>query len=171
MHRILRIVLGSALVIGFAGGPLNASSGGSGSGSSGGNGSWSAKPTDPLARALELTKAKDFPAAIEELRRVDATGDPMWNNLMGYSLRESSPPDFAAAEGFYAAALKIDPKHRPTLEYLGELRLQQGNLAGAEQELAALKQATWFKSSEYKELEKAIARFKANGNKFVDADD
>jgi tetratricopeptide (TPR) repeat protein len=144
-------------------------SGGSGSGSGSGGGSAPAAG-DALARARELTKTKRFPAALQELRRINATGDPMWNNLMGYSLRESEPPDFAAAERYYAAALRIDPKHRPTLEYLGELRLQQGDLPGAEKQLAMLKQASFFKSEEYKDLEKAIERYKANGNKYVDSD-
>ena len=86
---------------------------------------------------------------------------------MGYSLRKKDPPDFAAAEKYYNAALAIDPKHRPTLEYLGELRLQEGNLAGAEKELEMLKKATFFKSEEFKDLQRAIASYKTAGNKYV----
>jgi hypothetical protein len=57
---------------------------------------------------------------------------------MGYSLRKGATPDFAGAEKFYNEALRIDPKHRGALEYSGELYLRTGDLARAEQRLAAL---------------------------------
>jgi hypothetical protein len=135
-----------------------------------GGGGQTIQAYDRLAKARELQAARQWQAAIDELRRVNATGDPMWNNLMGYSLRRNDPPDFAAAETYYGAALAINPKHRPTLEYLGELRLQQGDLAGAEQQLDALKRASFFKSEEFKDLQEAIARYKAAGNKYVPKD-
>jgi tetratricopeptide (TPR) repeat protein len=169
--RFRTLILGTLVALathptpGFASGGSGGSSGGSG-----GSSPSAAPAAESLAKARELTKARQFPAALAELRRINATGDPMWNNLMGYALRESDPPDLAGAESYYAAALRIDPRHRPTLEYLGELRLQQGDLEGAQRELAALKQASFFKSEEYKDLEKAIARYKAAGNKYVDAD-
>ena len=34
-----------------------------------------------------------------------------WNNLMGYTHRKAKTPDYAAAEPYYDAALRIDPKH------------------------------------------------------------
>jgi len=129
-----------------------------------------AKAADPLARARELITAKQWPAAIAELKRVNATGDANWNNLMGYASRKGSPPDLASAEKYYGAALAINPKHLGTLEYLGEMRLQQGDLAGAEKELAALKAATFMKSEEYRDLQGAIERYKAAGNKYVPKD-
>jgi hypothetical protein len=55
---------------------------------------------------------------------------------MGYSYRKADPPDLVTAEKYYSAALEINPKHLGTLEYLGEMRLQQGDLAGAEKQLA-----------------------------------
>jgi hypothetical protein len=158
-----------------------AGSGGSGSGGSGSGGSGSGsgvgseaasqgKASDPLGKVRDLQAAGQWQAAIDELQRINTTGDPMWNNLMGYSFRRKDPPDFPMAEKFYSAALAINPRHRPTLEYLGELRLQEGDLAGAEKELAMLKHATLFKSEEFKDLQRAIASYKAAGNKYSPVD-
>jgi tetratricopeptide (TPR) repeat protein len=128
-----------------------------------------APAADKLGKARELIASKQWQAAIAELKQVNATSDANWNNLMGYSHRKAKNPDLAAAEKYYLAALAIDPKHAPTHEYLGELRLQQGDLAGAEKQLAALG-GGFMKSDEYKELKAAIDRYKANGNKYVSKD-
>ena len=120
---------------------------------------------DKLSAVREQIAAKNFPGAIDELKRLNDTGDADWNNLMGYSLRKAPTPDFAGAEKFYNEALRIDPKHRGALEYSGELYLQTGDLSRAEQRLAALDKACRFGCSEYSDLKKAIAQYKANGGK------
>ena len=122
---------------------------------------------DPLASARTLVAQKNWAGAVDELKRVNAAGSADWNNLMGFALRKSAPPDLAAAERFYDAALRIDPKHRGALEYSGELYLMQGDLVRAEQRLAALDKACFLPCEEYTDLKKAVARFKANGNRFV----
>jgi len=86
---------------------------------------------------------------------------------MGYAHRRADPPDLAEAERFYLAALNLEPKHRGALEYLGELRLQQGDLEGAEKQLALLKKATFLRSEEFKDLQAAISRYKAAGNRYI----
>lgn len=118
---------------------------------------------DKLAAARAQVAARNWPAALEELRRVNDTGDADWNNLMGYSLRKGPAPDFAGAEKFYNEALRINPWHRGALEYSGELYLMMGDLAKAEQRLAALDRECTFGCKEYRELKKAIAQYKANG--------
>jgi tetratricopeptide (TPR) repeat protein len=123
----------------------------------------------PLAAARALIAEKNWPAAIAELKKADQPGNADWNNLMGYSLRKSATPDYAAAEKHYDEALRIDPKHRGALEYSGELYLILGNLAKAEQRLAALDKACTFGCEEYTDLKQAVQRYKANGNKVVDA--
>jgi hypothetical protein len=110
-------------------------------------------------------KPDNLSGAIDELKRVNDTGSADWNNLMGYSLRKGPTPDFAGAEKFYNEALRIDPTHRGALEYSGELYLQTGDLAKAEQRLAALDKACFFGCEEYSDLKKAIAQYKANGSK------
>ena len=119
---------------------------------------------DKLEGVRAQIAAKNFPGAIDELKRLNDTGDADWNNLMGYSLRKAPTPDFAGAEKFYNEALRIDPRHRGALEYSGELYLQAGDLAKAEQRLAALDKACRFGCSEYSDLKKAIAQYKA-GNR------
>ena len=118
---------------------------------------------DKLAAVRSQIAAKNWTGAIDELKRVNDTGSADWNNLMGYSLRKSATPDFAGAERFYDQALRIDPGHRGALEYSGELYLQTGRLDKAEQRLAALDKACFFRCSEYSDLKKAIADYKAGG--------
>jgi tetratricopeptide (TPR) repeat protein len=130
----------------------------------GGSSSGPAAAPDKLAGVREQIAAKNFPGAIEELKRINDTGSADWNNLMGYSLRKGSTPDFAGAEKFYNEALRIDPTHRGALEYSGELYLQTGDLARAEQRLAALDKACFFGCEEYSDLKKAIAQYKGGGS-------
>ncbi len=118
---------------------------------------------DKLEGVRAQIAAKNFPGAIDELKRLNDTGDADWNNLMGYSLRKAPTPDFAGAEKFYNEALRIDPRHRGALEYSGELYLQTGDLAKAEQRLAALDKACFLPCAEYSDLKKAIAQYKAGG--------
>jgi Flp pilus assembly protein TadD len=126
---------------------------------------------DPLAPARAQLAAKRWQAAIDELQKVNATGSADWNNLMGYSMRKRKTPDLEAAERYYAEALRIDPQHRGTLEYAGELALMKGDLPTAEQRLAALDKICTFSCEEYRDLKKAIAAYKGNGNKYVAAAD
>ena len=122
---------------------------------------------DKLSAVRAQIAAKNWSGAIDELKRVNDTGNADWNNLMGYSLRKASTPDFAGAEQFYDEALRIDPKHRGALEYSGELYLMMGNLEMAEQRLAALDKACFLPCEEYSDLKRAVARYKAAGNKYV----
>ena len=124
---------------------------------------------DALSTARALLADKKWAAAIAELERVNDPASADWNNLMGYSHRKAKTPDYAAAERYYDAALRIDPQHRGALEYSGELYLMKGELARAEQRLATLDKACFLPCSEYTDLKKAIAAYKANGNRVVAA--
>jgi tetratricopeptide (TPR) repeat protein len=124
---------------------------------------------DKLSAARAQIADKKWAAAIDELKSVNDSASADWNNLMGYSLRKAKTPDYPGAEKFYNEALRIDPKHRGALEYSGELSLMLGDLAKAEQRLAALDKACTFGCEEYTDLKKAVARFKAAGNKYVAA--
>jgi len=122
---------------------------------------------DALAPARARIAEKSWAAAIDELKKVDATSSADWNNLMGYSLRKADSANLAEAEKYYNEALRIDPKHRGALEYSGELYLMTGNLEMAEQRLAALDKACFLPCEEYTDLKRAVARYKAAGNKYV----
>lgn len=125
---------------------------------------------DPLAPAREQIAAKKWVAAIDELKKVNATDSADWNNLMGYSYRKAKTPDYDAAERFYNEALRIDPKHRGALEYSGELYLMKGDLSKAEERLATLDKVCTFSCAEYRDLKKAVESYKKAGNKYVAAD-
>ena len=116
---------------------------------------------DKLSAARTAIAAADWRTAIDALRRADDPASADWNNLMGYALRKASPPDVAAAERHYDAALRIDPKHRDALEYSGELYLMTDRLPQAEQRLAALDRACLLPCEQYTDLKKAVARYKA----------
>ncbi len=121
-----------------------------------------AEPTTSwLTQAQKEIKANDFSGAIKTLEAANKSNSADWNNLLGYAQRKKSPPDLAAAERFYQAALRIDPKHRGALEYYGELLLMKNDLAGAEQMLARLDKACVFSCEEFRDLKEAIARFKS----------
>jgi tetratricopeptide (TPR) repeat protein len=123
---------------------------------------------DRLASARAALAAKRWPDAVAELKRANDTKSADWNNLMGYAHRKLTPPDLAAAERHYDAALAINANHRGALEYSGELYLMKGDLARAEQRLTQLARAC-SACEEHDDLKKAIARFKANGNRYVAA--
>jgi tetratricopeptide (TPR) repeat protein len=126
-------------------------------------------PNDKLAQARSYIDAKQWRAAIDELKRVDDKGSADWNNLMGYSLRKAKTPDYDGAEKYYNEALRIDPKHRGALEYSGELYLMKSELPKAEERLASLDKICRLPCAEFTALKKAIESYKANGNKVVAA--
>jgi Flp pilus assembly protein TadD len=116
---------------------------------------------DPLAMARAHIEGRRWPAAIGALRQVNATGDPDWNNLMGYALRKQTPPDLDGAQRHYDAALKINPRHRGALEYAGELALMKGNLATAEAHLATLGRLCRSPCEALDDLRRAVDAYKA----------
>ena len=113
------------------------------------------------AEAQKEMKADKYDAAIKILLAANQPNSADWNNLLGYAQRKKTPPDLAAAERYYQAAIKIDPKHRGALEYYGELFLMKNDLAGAEQMLARLNKACFLPCEEYRELKDEIAKYKA----------
>ena len=125
------------------------------------------KAPDKLTPARALIEQKKWGAAIDELKKVNDPASADWNNLMGYSLRKADAAYVPEAEKYYNEALRIDPKHRGALEYSGELYLMTGNLPMAEQRLATLDKACFLPCEEYTDLKRAVARYKANGNKYV----
>ena len=86
---------------------------------------------------------------------------------MGYSLGKADVANIPAAEKFYNEALRIEPKHRGALEYSGELYLMTGNLDMAAQPLTARDKACFLPCEEHSDLKRAVAKYKAAGNKCV----
>jgi Flp pilus assembly protein TadD len=116
---------------------------------------------DRLAPARAQIAQKRWPAAIDELKRLNDTGNADWHNLMGYALRKQGTPDYAGAERHYDEALRLNPQHKGALEYSGELYLLTNRLALAEARLATLDKVCTLPCEEYTDLKQAIQRFKA----------
>jgi Flp pilus assembly protein TadD len=121
---------------------------------------------DPLGPARVAIAQQRWDAALSELRKVQAQGSADWHNLMGYAFRKRAAPDLAAAQRHYDIALQIDPNHKGALEYAGELALMKGQLAKAEAHLARLAALCAAGCEERADLERAVARFKADGNRW-----
>ncbi|QWE23687.1 tetratricopeptide repeat protein [Polynucleobacter sp. AP-Jannik-300A-C4] len=117
--------------------------------------------SDPawLTDARASIKSNNYDQALKQLQSADEVNSADWNNLMGYSLRKKQPPDLAASEKYYQAALKIDPSHRSAMEYYGELLLMKQDLPGAEAMLARLDKACLFGCEEYSDLKASIAKY------------
>jgi tetratricopeptide (TPR) repeat protein len=111
--------------------------------------------------AVKAVKKEDYTKAIDLLQTVldeDPKNANAWN-YMGYSLRHIKQYDEALVA--YKKALKIKPKHRGALEYLGELYLQIGDLEQARAQLKILDKACFFTCKEYRELKEEIEKYEA----------
>jgi tetratricopeptide (TPR) repeat protein len=111
--------------------------------------------------AVKAVKKEDYTKAIGLLQTVldeDSENANAWN-YMGYSLRHIKQYDEALVA--YRKALKIKPKHKGALEYLGELYLQFGDLEQARAQLKILDQACFFSCKEYRDLKEEIERYEA----------
>jgi Flp pilus assembly protein TadD len=80
-------------------------------------------------------------------------------NILGFSYRNLKQYDLAFKH--YGRALELDPRHRGAHEYIGETYLMTGNLAAAEKHLAALKDICLLPCDEMKDLERAVAAYRA----------
>ena len=83
-------------------------------------------------KSYDLIYEKKYKKAIKLLEKVikrkdlnERTAD--FYNLLGYSYRKQNNPDLDKSYSFYMIALKADPNHIPTLEYLSELYIELGN--------------------------------------------
>ena len=121
--------------------------------------------SNPLAAAQAQIQAKNWSAALSELRRADMPANADWNNLMGYAQRKQTPPDLVAAQRYYDKALRINPQHQGALEYAGELALMKSDLATAEKHLAALSALCKSPCEPLDDLSKAVAAYKASGKR------
>jgi Flp pilus assembly protein TadD len=109
-----------------------------------------------LASARSKIKAKDYPAAVAELRGLaDTHQSPDVYSLLGFSLRKTG--DYATALTFYRKALDFDANHKGAREYLGELYVETGDLPKAREQLAVLTKLCPQGCEEREDLEKALA--------------
>jgi cytochrome c-type biogenesis protein CcmH/NrfG len=121
-----------------------------------------AKPADPvLASVKDFTSRKDYAGAAGVLRAALAKspGNADYHNLYAYCLRKGPTPDMDEVFKHYNEALRIDPRHRAALEYLGEAYLMVGKPQKAREQLTQLDRLCLFGCEEYDDLKKAIAEY------------
>ena len=112
-------------------------------------------------QAVKAVKSEDYRKALSLLQTAldeDPENANAWN-YMGFSLRHLKRYDEALAA--YGKALKIKPKHKGALEYLGDLYLQIGDLEQARAQLKILDKACFFPCKEYRELKEEIEKYEA----------
>src|SRR5215475_8971094 len=93
-------------------------------------------------------------AALRDTRNADI------QNYIGYSyrrLRELEP-----AFAHFQRALTFNPRHRAAHQHMGEAYLTIGNLAAAEEHLAALERICLIPCDEYGDLQRVIAKYKTS---------
>jgi tetratricopeptide (TPR) repeat protein len=119
---------------------------------------WAALDPD-FAAGKRAIVAGDWNGAIEVLTsaalRDDRNADIQ--NYVGYAYRRLRQLDPAMRH--YQQALMLNPRHRSAHEHLGEAYLVQGDLAKAEEHLAALEQVCLIPCEEYDDLKRAIAEY------------
>lgn len=113
------------------------------------------------AEAVRLIEAGNYSAAVPLLEQivVDAPNSADAWNYLGFSNRKLG--NYETALQYYDNALAIDPEHLGANEYMGELYLEMGDLAKAEERLEVLDGACFFGCDPYYELKEKIAAYKA----------
>ena len=113
-------------------------------------------PLDPI---YDLVEAGKYPEAVDKLEAIlnDDADDADALSLMGYTYRKQK--QFDQALSYYQRALAIDPQHKATNEYLGQLYLETNQLAKAQERLAVLDEACFFPCKEYTSLKYAIENY------------
>lgn len=81
------------------------------------------------------------------------------HNLLGFSARKMG--NYDVSETHYTQALKLNPKHKGALEYMGELYLTLNQLEKAEALQVRLDEVCWLGCDELDEINAAIADWKS----------
>lgn len=108
-----------------------------------------------------LAYAGRYEEAIDILKLAEDRNDPRVLNMLGYSHRKQG--HLLIGLGYYEEALRIDPDHVLTREYMGEAFLQMGDLASARSQLDEIARRAGADSKEYGELAAHIAAFEQKG--------
>src|SRR5262245_37704360 len=120
-----------------------------------------AAASDPeYAAGKQALDRKDWGEAARRFKQA-ALRDPDnadLQNYLGYSYRHLGQLDVAFEH--YRRALELNPRHRGAHEYAGEAYLMVGNLARAEEHLAALRQICLLPCDELGDLDREITAYR-----------
>lgn len=112
-----------------------------------------------MKQRIEAGHAAETLPRLEALVREQADAADVWN-IYGFALRHAGRlPESRRA---YERALAIEPDHLGAHEYMGELFLAEGNLAGAERLLERLVVLCPGDCEERGDLARAIAAYRAS---------
>ncbi|HTX50888.1 MAG TPA: tetratricopeptide repeat protein [Caulobacteraceae bacterium] len=103
-------------------------------------------------RAVSLINERRWDEALAALDKAEAAIGPHPDILTykGYVWRKKG--DWGQAESYYRQALAMNPNHRGATEYYGELKVLEGDVAGAKALLARLDAACSYGCAEAEEL-------------------
>ena len=136
------------------------------------NSSSSSPGKDPnIKKGKAAIESADWSEAIRYLTKAvkNDSDDADAHNLLAYAYRRSGQLDPAFEH--YGHALAINPRHKGANEYIGEAYLMSGDLAKAEEHLAALKDICGSGCRETQKLKKSIARYRESNDKQAFLDD
>jgi len=105
----------------------------------------------------DLAMAGRYDEAIAVLTLASNKKDPRILNYLGYSHRKSGR--IVVGLGYYEEALRQNPDYTLVREYLGEARLQMGDVAGAREQLGEIEKRTGKQSREYGMLSEQIDHY------------
>jgi len=113
------------------------------------------------ASGKRAADAKDWPTAVRLYERAEKRNpdhaDP--RNSLGYAHRNLRQYDLAFKHR--ERAIEIDPRHRGAHQYVGGTYLMTGDLASAEEHLAALRQICLLACEQLEDLEHAVAEYRS----------
>ncbi|MEO0820131.1 MAG: tetratricopeptide repeat protein [Pseudomonadota bacterium] len=117
-------------------------------------------PPNELSRIRDQIEAGKAQTALDALRPLieSETYEADVLNLMGYAYRKMG--QYAESRLHYTRALRLDPRHRGALEYMGELELETGDPEAARALLHRLEAACPTGCEELDDLHEA---FEAHG--------
>ena len=118
--------------------------------------------SERIANAHKAIQSKSWRTAMFELDQAlrDEPRNPEVHSLRGYVYRVRPEPDLAKSFEEYNLALKYNPNHKGTLEYMGEAYLMDKKPDEAEKLLVRLQTVCGNTTcAEYQELSKAIADY------------
>jgi len=120
------------------------------------------KPDDLFTIGYWQAQAGDYAAAIETLKRAEASGDPRILTYIGFATRKLG--DVETAMDYYNRALARNPDYVEARAYMGEAFLQKGELAGAKVQLEEIVQRCGGGCEAYASLDAAIKRYRAKAS-------
>ncbi len=119
-----------------------------------------AGPADAYKAGQDLVKDgkfKEAQAEFDRMAKLDPTNADAFN-MLAYTQRRLGQLDDAFEN--YSKALALDPDHKGAHEYVGEAYLMVGDLAKAEEHLAALRKLCPGGCNESRALMKSVQRYK-----------